>query len=584
MIDVNLFQNSHIFWHVVLIALVLWILFVWKEWSSPVKNRFYFYSLISLITVLSFAMLALRPFGTSLVKTNTGVLLTDGYNQKRLDSLKQKVSGIKVYEYQENLPIADILDSISSLFILGNGTAAYDFWQFENRSVSYLGGDLPDGIIYLKYDQENILGDDLEVLGRYRNAEASNRIVLQDGNGRGLDSIVFTEEISQNFKLSTPLKAKGKFVFKLVEKDSIGDTILSEPLPFKVMGKTNFKILIVNRFPTFETKYLKNYLAEMGNEVIVRSQLTRGRYKFEYFNTNRVPIYRLDDKSLEDFDLLIIDGDSFSGLSRNSWASIEKAIKSSELGLFVQPTSNVFRRQVERLGFEFERDGISKVVLDDFSKVRLDKFPFRFKTFNGIEEIHSWNNNPATAYKRMEKGRIGISFIQNTYQLQLDGKTEVYRQFWSEIINKISKKKELITDWQAAERFPLKNQPFQFELRTSIETPRVFTDYKEQIALRQDIDIPSLWSGKTYPKTQGWNVLSLEAKSQGVLDFYVSDSSYWKPLRANNLQNANRRNFANTSEVPKKSNIALLINPIVFFVLGLLGMGFLWLHPKLFND
>lgn len=584
MIDTHLFQNSNLFWPVALIAFILWMLFVWKEWSKPVKNRFYLNSLISLITVLSFALLALKPLHKSVIRTNAGVLLTNGYNQKRLDSLKREVEGIAIIDYKKNLPIRTILDSISSLLVLGDGVEPYDFWQFENREVIYMGADVPEGIIDLKYARNNILGEDLKIKGRYHKAKASNRLILQDANGQGLDSIVLNSEELQGFKLSTSLKATGKFVFQLAEKDSLGEAISSEPVSFKVVGKTNLKILLVNGFPTFETKYLKNYLAKMGHEVVVRSQLTRGRYKFEYFNTKRIPIYRLREKELEDFDLLVIDGNSFRNLSGSVWLSIEKTIKNEGLGLFVQPESSLFSRSSERLRLEFERDGISKVVWNEFPKAKLEKFPFQFKNFNGLEEIHSSNKSELTAYTRIEKGRIGATLIQNTYQLQLNGKTEAYHKFWSEIVNMLSKKEKLIADWEVMNNFPLENHPFEFEMRTRVENPLVFNENGSSIALRQNIDISSLWSGRTYPTHQGWNELRLEGESQEVLDYHVMDSTAWQALRSNLLQNENRRYFSGLSQQLKKKISTMPFNPLWFFLFGLLGLGYLWLHPKIFNS
>ncbi len=584
MIDTGLFQNSYLLWPVAIAASVLWILFIWKEWSTPIKKRFYLHSLISLITILSLAMLALKPLSKRIVQSNAGVLLTNGYSQKHLDSLKKSKKGITIFDYQENAQIGQTLDSLGNLFVLGNGVASYDFWQFENRSVSYLGAEVPSGIIDLNYAQERVLGELLKIEGRYYKARASHRLVLQDANSQGVDSLEFNAETIQEFELSTPLKATGKFVFQLVEKDSLGEVILKESLPFKVTDKNRLKILLVNSFPTFETKYLKNYLAEMGHEVVVRSQLTRGRYKFEYFNTKRIPIYRLGEKELEDFDLLFIDGTSFKNLSTKSWTSIEKTIQNNGLGLFIQSEASLFSRSSTRLGLEFERDGISKVALNEFPKVLLEKFPFRIKDVDGIEEIHTSNGNLVTAYKRMQQGRIGASVIQNTYQLQLDGKTEAYRQFWSEIINRLSKKKTLLADWAVTNNFPLENHPFQFGLRTPIEKPQVFKIDKNQIALSQHIDIPSLWSGTTYPKHKGWNSLLLKDRTQEGFDFYVIDSTAWQSLKTRKRQKANSWFFNGASDSPKERTFTAPIHPLWFFLVALFGLGYLWLHPKVLRN
>ncbi len=584
MIDSILFQNSNLVWPVTLIALAVWAVFVWKEWSKPLKNRFYLTSLISLITVLSFVMLALKPLSENAVQKNTAVLLTNGFSENRLDSLKNKMKGIKSIDYQKNVPFVEALDAISSLFVLGDGVQSYDFWQFKNRSITYLGGDLPEGIVALKYTKESVLGEDLIVSGSYHKAKAKHRLVLQDRNGQGLDSIVLNLEQTQPFKLSIALKSPGRFVFDLLEKDSLGEKISSEPVAFKVVDRRKLKILLINGFPTFETKYLKNYLAEMGHEVVVRSQITRGRYKFEYFNTEKRPMYRLGEKELSNFDLLVIDATSFLNLSLANWSSIEKSVKNMGLGVFVQPEPNLFVSASERLGLKFERDKVTKASWSEFPKLTLEKFPFQFEAIHGLEEIHRDLKNHSTGYKRMEKGRVGTTLIQNTYQLQLNGKMEAYRRFWSELINRLSKQEELTTEWEIEDSFGLVNQPLDFKLRTAIEKPEVYTTHESQIALKQDVDMPSFWSGTIYPDRQGWNQIRLKTKFQDSLDFFVLDSIHWQTLRAKNVQKENERYFSGTIKEQNKTLSSAPIPSLWFFLLGLVGLGYLWVHPKLFKN
>ena len=583
MIDANLFQNFKMFWPVVFIALALWLLFVWKERNTAAKKRFYLHSLIALITVVSLAMLALKPLSTGMVHTNVGVLLTDRFSQNRLDSLKKKIKGIKPVYYKKNLPISEVLDSLGSLFVLGDGVEPFDFWQFENRTVNYLGADVPDGIVELKYTKENVLGQNLEIKGSYRHAQASTRLVLQNAAGRGLDSVELEAKELQNFELATAVKAKGKFVFELVEKDSLGKIRSSEPVPFKAVSNAYLKILLVNAFPTFETKYLKNYLAEMGHEVVVRSQLTRNRYKFEYLNTNRIPVYRLGENELESFDLLVLDGNSLKSLSESSWEAIDKAVRTKGLGIFIEWESALFTRRSERLGLAFERDAVSKVTWNEFPNVALEKFPYRFVESNNSEVIHRSSGGPIVVYKRKERGRIGTSLLQSTYQLLLDGKTEVYRRYWTDIVDELSKKEELIAAWQRYENFPLKQHPFEFELRTRVKRPHVYTATGSAVALRQSIDMPSLWSGTVYPAHQGWNELRLDKALPEVLDYYVVDSLAWQSLRAHSLQKANRRYFAAATHEPQKTIVSTPIKPFWFFLLALMGLSYLWLYPKFFR-
>lgn len=584
MTEASIFENSHLFWPVLVIAIVLLVLFVWKEWKPPIAKVFYIHVLMALITVTSLAMLALKPLKNTPNKAKIGVLLTERFSQERVDSIKSLDKEIVMIPYRPNKDLSTTLDSLSTIYILGDGVAAYDFWQFDKRSVRFFGADIPKGITRMKYIKENVLGKNLIITGSYHKAEDKRRLVLQDGNGLGIDSVALIASDSQNFKLKTPLKAVGKFVFEIVEKDSLGASVSSDPLPFSVASNKSIKILLVNGFPTFESKYLKNYLAEMGHEVIVRSQLTKDRYKFEYFNSSNVPVYNFNQGALASFDLLIIDAISYKNISKRSRSSIENAIKNDGLGVFIQPEPVLFTMTSKQLVVKFKDDGRTKINLEQFPKITFDKFPYAFLKNDGLEKIHHSKSEIFTGYRRLQNGRIGATVFQNTYQLQLQGKSKAYVQFWSEIVSKLTKKNEEIVSWHSVTDFPLVQQPYIFDLHTDAVSPQVHNQVGQAITLEQDIDIPTLWSGITYPLKQKWNQLQLSDENEKGLNFYVIDSLSWLSLRANNLRKKNNRYFENSSENTTAKNSIKRISSLWFFVIGILGLAYLWLHPKLWNE
>jgi len=584
MIKASTFENSHLLWPVLLVSVMLLIVFIWKEWNTTKPKQFYLNNLIALITIASLAMLVLKPLKIRQNQARVGVVLTDNFKKQQLDSIKKINKEIRLISYTENQVLTKNLDSLSKTYILGDGVEPYDFWQFENRSVNYLGTDEPKGISQIKFNKESVLGADLVVNGIYRKAKAKHKLILQDGNGIGIDSLVLAESELQNFELSTATKAVGKFVFRIVEKDAAGLQIASDPLAFKVINNQKVKVLLINRFPTFESKYVKNYLAEMGHEVVVRSQLTKGRYKFEYFNTKRTPIYALNQAALMNFDLLIIDATSFKNIPRSASVFLEKAIANDGLGLFIQPDASLFSINSKQFSFKFNSDAKDKVKLPEFPKLTLDKFPYVFLENDGLEKIHEAKNKILTGYKRIQNGRIGTTIIQNTFQLKLKGQTKAYRQFWSKIINKLSKKKEQSVHWRVDDFFPLAHRPFEFELQSKIIEPQVKNQDGRYISLRQNIDIPTLWSGTSYPLKEHWNQIQLNNSVDRALDFYVVDSLSWLSLRTNILQKRNMRFFKKEAEDQIIPSFSGPLNLLLFFIIGLLGFSYLWLHPKLFQS
>ncbi|MGB7393357.1 MAG: hypothetical protein WA913_03085, partial [Pricia sp.] len=105
------FLNSHLFWPVLLGGTLLWMVFIWKEWTKVLHVRFYLKILVALFTLSCLAMMVLRPMVRNSAETYPAILLTEGYDEERLDSLREIQINAKILTYAINRPIGTILDS-----------------------------------------------------------------------------------------------------------------------------------------------------------------------------------------------------------------------------------------------------------------------------------------------------------------------------------------------------------------------------------------------------------------------------------------------------------------------------------------
>ncbi len=583
MIEMLHFLNQEFSVPVAIGAALLLALFIWKEWSFPLRPKFYLHVLIALVSLISLAMLALKPMISTSVKTNPGVLLTENYAKDRLDSLKKEYRNLKVITYDVNKPMAGALDSISRVFILGKGLPSFDFWQLKNIPSRYVEAAIPRGIIKLNYQKKLMVGDELVVRGIYRSSQEGHLLLLADSSGNEIDSVLMNVNQGFDFELTTGVKVKGNYVYTILEKDSIGDIISREPLPIRVLPREKLKILMVNSFPTFESKYLKNFLAEAEHELIVRSQLTKGKFKFEYFNTERSPFYSFSKKQVSSIDLMIIDANSYVNLSRKSLQIIEEDMKGNGLGVFILPNDIFFNLPVKTSNFEFLSQKTSKVNLDKWPRLFLEKYPYVYKNTFRLEEVQRSNEMILTAYRRKGKGRIGTTVIKNSYQFLLEGNSEAYRQLWTETISDLSKRQESSAVWKSNTEFAFEDEPFSFEIRTSKENIQAFGE-NGNIPLMQDPDIREFWSGTTYPRDIGWKSIRLKNDSAATLDFYVMDSTKWKSNTAYKIRAENKREFNSIVDVPAIKKISMPINPLWFFLIFIFGMGYLWFAPKRYSN
>jgi hypothetical protein len=568
------FMNHELWWVALPLAFLLVLLFVWKEWRGAFDGRFVINSLVGMLAMGALLLLYLRPALLTEI-SGKAILLTENYRVPQLDSLKAKEKSIPIIRYRSGLNFSKFLDSINEVVVLGNGLSSYDFWQLQDVSTTYLKGAVPKGIVKLKYENRLQIGENLFVSGLYNQPSSGNRLVLETNGGQGLDSIVLKGATEQGFELESNVKAKGKFVYQLSEKDSTGVTLNSNPLPVEVVEKEPLRIFIINRFPSFETKYLKNFLAEEGHELVVRSQITKGRYKFEYFNTERRPVYGLAKNELKDFDLVVLDTDTYLGLSKNNKEVFLTLIEDAGLGLFVQPSENLFRASNEMVRLQVERDTRQKNL--EVENIVLEKYPYKFLNVDSrgiVLENHSY-------VSVIGKGRFSTSLLSTTFQLVLDGKTEAYAKIWTTIIAASARDKEVYGAFEKLNEFSFIGEPNSFSILAEEERPELILNAEYNIPLVKSAVLEDRWQGKTYPTYKGWHSLRLVSDTTVSNNFYVMDSIYWKSVKGLNMIGDNSRFFDKTKNEDTKKVLSVEISQWWFLFIFLACMGYLWLVPKL---
>lgn len=582
--DAVVFMNQGLLWPVILVGLLLCAVFIWKEWSQRKERRFWLKVIASFLAIFSLVMLVLKPSTPQQSVKGKGIVLTAGYSPAQLDSLQAIYKRIKTEEYVKGRTLS-ILKEADTLFLLGHGMEPFDLWQVRDKSVAFFGGEKLEGWTAISYKNEVSLGETFQVKAKYVNPQRGNWAILTDNGGNALDSVPFEEMEEQAVTLMGNPKASGQFVYRLLEKDSEGTIISEEPVPIMIVESEPLKILMVNTFPTFETKYLKNFLTEKGHEVLARTQLTKGKYKFEYFNGASNPIYSFTEENLKGYDLLVIDTDSYTALGRRSKEAMEEAMKTHSLGVFIQPGESLFRLSERQSPFQFNRDFDTEIIIEESSQT-LQKYPFEFKNDVRTQRIMI-DSVLVAAYVPIEKGKIGTTVLQNTYQWILDGSESLYANIWTQILKSIIKEQEKVIAWKSITEIPRINEPYEFEVRTSMNGIEVTTDEGVKIPLIQNSLVPNKWRGVKYPRKSGWNSIEVSNDTVSKFSYFVFDKNQRKSIALSEKLKANYREFGDQkgfNSVTSSSHKELEpISSIWFYTVLLLCLGWLWLEPKLGN-
>jgi len=559
-------------------AIALFAVFVVKEWPRR-SGSFVWRLAAGLVAVLSLFAIALKPARLTSVDGKQGVLLTTGYQEAQLDSLRETNPQLKELVYQDYID-RDELDSISQLFILGSGVKPYDLWQLEGRTVKLLKKEIPNGIDQLSYSKTLSEGEDLNLTARYLKPKSGNQIVLQAPGNLGLDSIQFTAATDTVFSLQGTVKAPGDFVYTLAEKDLLGTVVNNEALPVHISPEKQLQVVMLSAFPSFEFKYLKNYLAELNHQVLVRSQLTQGRFKYEYFNQERKPFNALTTSSLKDLDLVILDAGAWQSLSRNEQNSIKDAVAQEGLGVFVMPSEELFYGSQPLIDFKFTRTAQTEVELQDGTVV--STFGYYMNSAANFNATLKAANQILAGQRFIGFGSVSTTVLSNTYALQLKGNQERYKSLWSEILKSVLKPESDMVFWEETEQIVRPHEPYTIKFRTAVSEFTLTDTDGNSIPVIQDPDIPELWLATFYPEETGWFTLRFSTgDTVSEHAYYVFAEVDWKARAAQGLTKANQDFFRKGDAEVEELQVKRPINPIYFFVLFVLAMGYLWLEPKL---
>lgn len=582
MSDGVVFLNQQYFWPTVILGAFLWGIFIWKEWEQPKKSKLWINVIISFFAVAGLVLIYLKPGTWQNATKGKGIILTQEYRPAQLDSLKSIYKRIRTEDYTEGRTLS-ITKELDTLFVLGNGLENFDLWQLKEKSVTFLGGQPIYGWTKISFDDKIQLGELLYVHAKYRSPTDGHWAILTDNGGNPLDSILFKDVDEQNIRLSARPKASGRYEYRLVEKDRSNNILSEEPIPVQVLEGHPLKVLIVNAFPTFETKYLKNFLAEKGHQVVARTQLTKGKYKFEYFNGATNPVYRLSEQVYKNYDLLILDTESYLSLGSRARRSMKEYLEKYGTGVFVQPNDKTFSLASPQSPFLFTSNYQEEIVLGESSTV-LKKYPFEFQLDIRTHPIKI-DSTSVGAYVAIQKGKLGTSLLKNTYRLILNGQSELYGELWSQFVNDVSKRKDKPLQWTALTTTPRIDQPYNFKVRTGIEGIEVVTENGARIPLLQDLLLPSKWTGTHYPREVGWNVLKATNDSLEPHSYYVYSHDQYKSISKAKTVQANMREFDTKrtfSSINTETNSEIRpISTIWFYLIFLLCSGWLWLAPKL---
>ncbi len=563
--DIGGLTNFDLLFPVTLGGLITLIASIWFEFQRADQSNIKLRIVALVAVVISLVAMALKPYIYQEADINTTIVLTEGH-QKR-DSLRLSYPNSKIIDWSDAILKSELS---SHLIVNGFGIPEYDHWKLEGKQVDFVPENLSKGIIDVSYDRETEVGREWQIKLQIKGL--SGHALKLEAFGGIVDSVSLLSDGVQ--ELSFTPSSEGRYVFHIQLMDGEGVMTKTYPIPIIIRTSKKLNILILNDQPNFETRFLKNHLKAKGHRLFVRTKITTDKYRYESIGLEIERMPRLKEELLEQFDLILMSTEGLINLPRSQKRVLKNTISNQGTGLLLYGAEYAKLpawSQYKVVGTEKEE--ISLTFGEQSETLPINSY---FIQPGLLEEaVLGVNNEVVMATKRVGKGKIGIITLSNTYQLSLSGKTDFYSRLWSEIIQSLLKKED--DPWHIPSSFTYAHEPLSFQLVSSVERPEV--NYQTmQLPLRQHEFIADRWYGRLWPMKSGWHQLQEKTKKW----FYVFEEGDWQEVRQARMLAANKLTFSDTSTSPQKIEMAPSeISLWWFLLLFLLGLGYLWLEPKL---
>lgn len=574
------FQPVFAGWLLGLILLSLTAFFIWKEVARRTK-LLSFRILAVGVMMTAIAGLLFQPSVQKEKKAKGFILLTKGYERNRADSLSKALPSLGVLRTKAAASFPGAIDLTDAqikehepdiAFVIGDGLPYY--LLSENSHFAFLESKPSQGIKKITSPASVKINQQAFVTGEIT-VDGETHMVLR-GPGEAEDSVVVKGNGAASFSLSFYPRQAGLFLYTLTIRDKQGS--YSEQVPIEVLPEEKLNILLTQKYPTAEVRSLKNFLTEKGHALALRSQVSKTDFRFEFSNREPVKIDRLGKELLSSFDLVIADNESIEGMNAAERKNLEESMNEGLGILVLVNTASLNKIPLSDLPVKKYHQDTARLQIQS-TAVTLPATPLLISS-NVVQPVTSASTRILSGYVQQGAGKVGFQLLNETYRLALEGKTNLYANLWSPLLEQIARLKPERFNIQLANSFPYyADEPLSVRVLAAGEEPELKND-SVFLPLQEDVLIDDYWHGITWAGKPGWHTFTTQDST--ALNYYVSSNGEWQSLRQANQVKENRMQLPNR-EIIAASPVTQSkpISRLLFFTMFLLAGAFLWLAPKL---
>ena len=537
------------------------------------------------------------------------VLLTEGYAPDTLRQLLRQLGvGTPVWAYgnvkktAKARPLASLLTlaeqrpALRRLHVLGHGLPAADLPMLRKVAVRQHPGVPEAGFRTAYWPTQLPLGEELRIEGQTDLPQGVGPAwVVLRAAGAGRDSVWLPAGGSGAFRLRYQPKTAGLATYELLLRRPSGPPLL-EPVPVEITTPALPAVLLLAATPSFEFKFLKNYLAEAHYPVALRTSVSRDLVQTDFVNQPRLTLNHLTPALLARYEMVVADAATVASLTGAETQALQTAVRAGRLGLVTLaeaaplPRNAPARTDFTVLPRPTAPASLSALAWPGAPGEARSALPAQLRPGPNLRPLITGpQRSIAAASRRVGLGAVVVSMVPETFRWGLQGRAAVYASFWNQLLRAAVPPAPAAATWQPGTRWARTSQPLTLHLTAGAlpaESPTVAalaSGPAVRLALRQDTRLPEWSTAQFWPGVAGWHRISGPGRVSH--NFYVYPPTAWLgPEFRERQQAATQQRPEAQATTATGATLDTVTEPWPAgwcFGLFLLAAGYLWLEEKL---
>lgn len=467
--------------------------------------------------------------------------------------------------------------SLRRLVIAGWGLDSVELAELGERPITFVPAPVPPGIATIRWPGTVPLGGRLTVRGTTVGVPAGTPILLVGPQGV-VDSGRIAADSTFVLETRPPAAARLRYALRIPIRG-----VVAETAGVAVVDRAPPRILVLDHSPSFESRYLEDWMRDAGGALAIRTEISRGRYRTRYLNSSAADLNRLSGPALRSFDVVVLGTRTLAALQPPERAALESAVRDEALGVVLRAEAPAARGSGLLAGFSFAPGGgidrIARVGWAGDSSGRravgLAPLTLQGDAATRTLAVDSAGNSVA-AWRRAGAGAVAVTLVATPSRWRLGGESERFAAYWSLLLGTVSRPP--VSGWEATGP-AMVDRPLRLVRFGPDTAPAVMVEApdgrRDSVFLSQDLIVPSRWEGSYWPRTAGWHRLSGDSLA---LDFDVAAAG-WRTLEATDRERTTAERAAIvTASTPQRTAPGgpRRIPPIVLFVAFVGATAVLW--------